>query len=336
MAVHRIRADPLLRRKFLKILIARQEAQEEANQLTLKYLEEICCRVPRTYWVKPWLKRRSEQGHYSNLMKELAEEDPQLYKNFLRLDEALFDEIVERLRPRIEKDLTFFREPISTELRVAITLRFLATGNSYKSLSYSFRVAPNTISKIVPETCEAIVAEFGEDVIRFPSTVAEWKEVAAGFSDRWHFHHTLGAIDGKHVRIRCPDFGGSKYYNYKKYHSILLVAIVDADYKFLHVDVGSLGSASDAGVFAYSTVRELLDTNSANVPELEPLPGAPSTSVPYFLIGDDAFPLRTWMQKPYAQRNMTRDERLFNYRLSRARRVVENAFGIVANRYVGV
>ena len=112
------------------------------------------------------------------------------------------------------------------------------------------------------------------------------------------------------------------------------MAVVDADYKFLYVDVGAIGSESDGGVFAKSEVAKLLDEHGMNLPPPEKLANAPADSPPlhYFFVGDDAFTLRHYMLKPYPSRALTHDERIFNYRLSRARRTVENAFGILANR----
>ncbi|KAK4322697.1 hypothetical protein Pmani_006493 [Petrolisthes manimaculis] len=86
-------------------------------------------------------------------------------------------------------------------LRVAITLRFPATGNSYKSLGYAFRVAPNTISLIVPETCIAIIEAFVDEYLQIPDSVEGWKQIANGINERWYIPHTLGAIDGKHIRV---------------------------------------------------------------------------------------------------------------------------------------
>ncbi len=144
-------------------------------------------------------------------MRELADEDPLLYQNFIRITETMFNEIVERVRPYIEKKTMFWRKPLNPGLRVAITLRFFAMGNSYKNLGYAFRVAPNTISLVVPETCSAIVAAFGDEFLQMPDSVEGWKEIAYRFQERWNFPHTLGAIDGKQIRIRNPEFSCSHY-----------------------------------------------------------------------------------------------------------------------------
>ncbi len=86
--------------------------------------------------------------------------------NFLRVEPELFLELLDRVAPRIEKQVTFMRKPLEPALRLAITLRYLATGNSYQTLEYGFRVGKNTVSRIVPETCNAIIEEFGEEFMK--------------------------------------------------------------------------------------------------------------------------------------------------------------------------
>ena len=193
-------------------------------------------------------------------------------------------------------------------------------------------MAHNTISKFVPEVCDAIVEEYRDEAFTTPSTPDAWREVAEQFGKRWNFHHACGALDGKHVAIRKPKNSGSAYYNYKGFFSIVLMGLVDADYKFLWAHVGAEGSASDAGVFNESNLQPALRDGTLGLPAPDPLPND-DCPTPYFIIGDDAFPLRTWLMKPYSHRFLTHEERIFNYRCSRARRVVENAFGILANRF---
>lgn len=288
-------------------------------------------RRQRRRWSRPWLLRRPQFGHFEQLLQELQVEDASSFKNFIRMEPNMFKELLDRVGPHIEKQDTFWRKSLSPGLRLAITLRYLATGESYKSLQYGFRVAHNTISLIIPETCEAIFQEYKHEVLSCPKTPDEWKKVASLFSKRWHFHHTVGALDGKHIAIRCPPNGGSRYYNYKGFHSIVLMAVADADYKFLFCDVGATGCSSDGGIFSATTLREALEKNTIGLPAPEPLPGD-DKPIPFFLVGDDAFPLREWMMKPFPSRNLGRPERIFNYRLSRARRIIENAFGIMASR----
>ena len=121
---------------------------------------------------------------------------------------------------------------------------------------------------------------------------------------------------GGHVAIRCPKNGGSLYYNYKGFHSIILLALVDAKYRFLWVDVGTNGSRSDAQIFNDCNLRLGIVDGTLDIPNAEPLPGD-DHDMPYFLIGVDAFPLRTWSMRPFSARGLPDEERIFNYTLSR-------------------
>ena len=286
----------------------------------------------RKVWVRKWLLKRPLHGQYTLLMEELRLQDLRAFQNFTRMQPDTFFSLLGRLEARIRKEDTFFRQAISPAARLAIALRFFATGDSYMSLEYNWRVAHNTISKIIREVAEAIIAEYAEDLLVPPLETEGWKAVAHTFSQRWNFHHVLGAIDGKHIRIRCPKKSGSTYYNYHGFFSIVLMAVVDGDYKFIWIDVGTNGACSDAQIWNSCELKDLILDDRLGIPEAEPLPGR-EEDIPYFLIGDDAFALRTFMMKPYSKRQLTRQERIFNYRLSRARRIVENAFGILANRF---
>ena len=110
------------------------------------------------------------------------------------------------------------------------------------------------------------------------------------------------------------------------------MALVDSNYKFLYVDVGCNGRISDGGVFQGCTLQKSLENRINSMPSPKKLPGRDQLT-PYAIVADEAFPLRDYILKPYANRGLTPEQRVFNYRLSRARRVVENAFGILANRW---
>ena len=170
-------------------------------------------------------------------------------------------------------------------------------------------------------------------MFQLPQTEDEWKTIAREFQERWNFPHCLGAIDGKHVEIVPPPNSGSYYFNYKNRHSMVLMAIADAKYRFLLFDFGTNGRISDGGVFLNTKFYEKLENNSLNIPEAEIL-GNTSRPLPYVFVADDAFPLRKDMMKPFRQNDLnSRAKKIYNYRTSRARRIVENVFGILAARF---
>ncbi|XP_005181879.3 uncharacterized protein LOC101887897 [Musca domestica] len=291
-------------------------------------------KVNRSTWVREWLTKRSTDGAYDKTLMEFREIENQkfLFKNFIRMDDETFIELLQLVSPYIKKQDTNMRKAIPEQIRLAVTLRFLASGDSYKSLSVFFRVAPNTISLFVPIVCDAIYKALKGAYIKIPSTQEEWNVVAFKFNKLWNFPNCIGAVDGKHVQIIAPPNSGSTFYNYKGTHSIVLMAVVDAEYNFLYVDVGCNGRVSDGGVFGDCTFQRALNNNELNLPLPKPLPGR-QANVPFVLVADDAFRMQKHLLKPYPGKSLSAGQRIFNYRLSRARRVVENAFGIMVKRF---
>ena len=237
-----------------------------------------------------------------------------------------------RLEPHLARQATNYRAPISVGEKLALTIRYLATGESYTSLSCQFRVGRSTISKFIPEVCRAIQDEFTREYLKCPTTPDEWKELEREFRIRWNVPHALGALDGKHVVLKKPKNTGALYHNYKGFFSIVMLALVDGQYKFRWVDVGTEGSCSDGQIFNASQLKRRIEDGRIGFPDPAPITQG-GRDVPYFILADDAFALKTWLMKPYGRRMLTREERIANYRISRGRRVVENAFGILVSRF---
>nr|CAI5831532.1 unnamed protein product [Callosobruchus analis] len=114
---------------------------------------------------------------------------------------------------------------------------------------------------------------------------ADWIRIADEFENRANFPNCIGALDGKHVRLVKPDHSGSQFYNYKNYCSLVLLGAADANYCFITIDVGAYGKSAD--------------------------------------VADEAFAMSANVMRPYAKKDLDNKKRIFNYRLSRARRLIE-------------
>ncbi|KAK3724687.1 hypothetical protein RRG08_041168 [Elysia crispata] len=244
---------------------------------------------------------------------------------------STFQLLLQKVGPYLEKRSTNFRKPLSPEERLIITLRYLASGENHMSLSFHFRAGVSTVRGIIKETCQVLWTVLQSEVMPMPDK-QQWLNIAADFGTRFDFPHCLGATDGKHIRIKKPNNSGSKFYNYKGFFSIVLLAVTDASGKFVIVDVGSCGGNSDDGFFSRSAFGKRLLENKLHLPNETVIPGTNITT-PYVFVADDAFPLRNNIMKPFPHRQLTREKEIFNYRLSRARNSVECSFGRLAQMW---
>ncbi|XP_023028001.2 uncharacterized protein [Leptinotarsa decemlineata] len=120
----------------------------------------------------------------NNLLEKLEREDEESYKNFLRMSAADFQYLLSKITPAIEKQNTLMRNSIPAAERLALTLRFLATGDSYHSLMYLFRIPGCTISRIIPEVCSAIYNILKEEYLHTPTTEDEWLKISQQFNEK--------------------------------------------------------------------------------------------------------------------------------------------------------
>ena len=141
-------------------------------------------------------------------------------------------------------------------------------------------------------------------------------------------------MDGKHVMMQAPAHSESMYFNYKQQYSLVLLAVVDDQYNFVMVDVGAQGKHSDGSVFVKLKFGTRLKGGNLDLPAPAPLPGT-NQAVSYAFVADEAFPLHKNIMRPFSGAGgpLSQPQSIFNYTLSRARRIVENAFGIVASRF---
>lgn len=200
--------------------------------------------------------------------------------------------------------------------RLAITLRYYATRDNLTTIAAGYCIGKSTAAKIVVDTGIAIDKALQPQYFTVPNTEEEWRKIAIDLSRIWNFPNCVGSIDGKHIGMQAPANSGSLYYNYKKFHSTILLALCDADYEFTMFDLGAYGREGDKSVFSSSFIFQKPENDSIKIPPATTLPYC-DVQLSHCFVGDDAFPLKTYLMKPYPGRctsTMLEDLRVFNYR----------------------
>jgi hypothetical protein len=121
---------------------------------------------------------------------------------YMRMSPDNFTYLRDLAGPKIVRENTVMREAITASERLALTIHYLAYGESQQSMSFSYRIAKSTVSSIITETYEALWEALAGTYLRTPKTHEEWMAISDGFRDIWNFPHCLGAVDGKHISMK--------------------------------------------------------------------------------------------------------------------------------------
>nr|XP_022906141.1 protein ANTAGONIST OF LIKE HETEROCHROMATIN PROTEIN 1-like [Onthophagus taurus] len=201
----------------------------------------------KKYWVHPLLRERQSKGLFYTYYFDIKNYEAKFF-NYMRMSRSTFHHLLDGIKTKISGSNSRFRQCISPEEKLVITVRYLATGCSFAHISHDFRIGLTTTGEIVSDVCQAIWENIKPIAIP-PLTRDKWNEVAEGFKKNAQFPNCIGAVDGKHIKVKSPEHSGSLYFNYKHFFSIVLLAICDADYKFIYIDVGAYGKCSDSYIF---------------------------------------------------------------------------------------
>ena len=260
-------------------------------------------------------------------------DDKRFYETF-RMSRTTFYHILDKISDQIEKQRVA-EEPISPDFRLVVTIYKLSRGDYIYTIGQMCGLAKATVCTIVSETCKVIVDTLWNDTVKkhFPSSHEDFKHSMEKFGEEWQFLYAFSAVDGSHLPVKCPNGGAQamkQYFNFKGFYSIVLMALVDAEYRFIWASVGAPGNPHDSTLLQSTDLwKKIVDGKVIpNVPQQ-----VENVEIPPLILGDGAFPLRTWIMKPHGDAILPDDKRYFNHRHSRARLVKEGAFGRLKSRF---
>ncbi|XP_076748071.1 uncharacterized protein LOC143421841 [Maylandia zebra] len=114
-----------------------------------------------------------------------------------------FEDLLSLVGPSIARLDTNYRRSIPPAERLSVCLRFLVTGDSFRTIAFSFRVGVSTVSQITPQVATSIWDCLVDDFMAVPSP-GDWRSITEGFQERWNFPLCCAALDGKHVQTKAP------------------------------------------------------------------------------------------------------------------------------------
>ena len=256
------------------------------------------------------------------------------FKKTLRISRGTFQHILNHIRHLLTRE-NINEASISPEERLAICLYRLGRGDYYHTISQMLGLGIATICIIVSEVSHGLVSCLWANKVtkHLPTTEEMFINKMVDMEELWQFPYCWAAVDGCHIPIKCPPGGlesCKEYHNFKNFYSVVLMAFVDAKYRFIWASCGFPGNSHDAVVLQSTDLWQQMKEGDF-IPKIGK--EVHGKTVPPLILGDSAFPFQTWLIKPYTNAVLTPKQLYFNYRLSRARMVTEGAYGQLKGRW---
>nr|XP_055058042.1 uncharacterized protein LOC129442166 [Misgurnus anguillicaudatus] len=250
----------------------------------------------------------------------------------LRMSQNTYLQLCHLLAPHLMKKDTHLRKAVSVQKRVAVALWRLGTQVEYRTIAHLFGLGRSTVHAITREFCKAVCQHLQPIFVSFPNA-NESEQIIDSFLHQWGFPQVVGCLDGTHIQIDRPDGpNATAYYNRKGFYSIVMQAVVDHKGIFRDVCIGWPGSVHDARVFVNSGLYRKAQRGTL----FPPIPSKriEGVDIPLLILADPAYPLLSWIQKPYSDNgHLTDAQRHFNFKLSQSRMAVEMAFERLKRRW---
>ena len=262
---------------------------------------------------------------------------PDMFYDILRMRRRTFDRLVDDLRPFIQGQQTHWRQPISVEKKVVVTLFKLMHGVPIPLVADKAALGKSTVSDILRQVCGAISVNFGH-LVAWP-TGRRLVRIVAGFQGKQWFPNCMGAIDGSHIYIASPSntIVAADHRNRNKSFSILLQGVVDSKCYFTSINTGPPGSLHDSAHFKSSELYRKVEEEIMGGFHDDPLTWPSGLPFPPYIVADRGYPLLSWCITPFKAGPMgvplSREELWFNRKHSSTRMSVERAFGILKVRF---
>ncbi|XP_066589549.1 putative nuclease HARBI1 [Prorops nasuta] len=286
---------------------------EDENEEEMKILFPL-------YRILIEVERRNHIECYLHIIENYTENE---FKKHFRLSRTIVQQIISDLESsNIIPSYSFGPKYISAKLSFLLFLWFISNTEPLRTLADRFNISISSVFRVVRRVAKFLV-EKSNEIISWPKTNELIAHISDNFQQKRGIPKVIGAIDSTYIAIKRPQERCNEYCNRKKFFSINLMAVVDADMKFIYVYCGEAETLHDA--------RVLRRSNLYNVAE-------ESTSLLFpnetFIIGDAAYPSLSWLVPPFKDNgHLSQHQQEFNYMLSSTRMVVERAFGYLKGRF---